>query len=336
LNHAPWAWHNFVGIEFQIRLRVFVADLSATKPTLLVMAAGMGSRFGGLKQVEPVGPGGESLLDYSVFDALRAGFGRVVFVIRRDFEEIFREQVGRRFGGRVAIDYVFQELTRLPGNFAPPVGRAKPWGTAHAVWCAAGVVNEPFAAINADDFYGRDAFAQVARFLGRSSPSAKSGPSVPCALAGYRLGDTLSEHGTVSRGVCLIDRHGQLTSIEERTNIERSEDGAAIARASDGSITKFAPDTIVSMNCWGFPPTMFSLLEATLTRFLAIHGSDLKAECYLPTAVTESLSAGIAAVDVLPVRGSWFGITHRDDKPRVVAALAQLIASGEYPARLWT
>src|SRR5690606_26241384 len=229
----------------------------------------------------------ETLLDYSVFDAIRAGYGRVVFVIRRDFEAVFRERIGRRFENRIAVDYVFQELTRLPGNVTPPAGREKPWGTAHAVWCAAGAVREPFAAINADDFYGRDALAQLARFLAQPAPSpADVGPAtIRCAMAGYRLADTLSEHGSVSRGVCAVDADGQLSAIEEVTAITAAPAGAGRVQLADGHERLLPPDTVVSMNCWGFPPTIFAALEDTLTRFLAAQGTELKSECYLPAAV---------------------------------------------------
>lgn len=294
----------------------------------------MGSRYGALKQVEAFGPHGETLLDYSVYDALRAGFGRVVFVIRRDFEAVFRERVGQRFAGRVPVDYVFQELTRLPAPYTPPAGREKPWGTAHAVWCAREVVTTPFAVINADDFYGRDAFAQLAAFLGSRGMDAAVAPA-RAVMAGYRLADTLSEHGTVSRGVCQVDAAGRLEAIEEVTAIAAAPGGAGRVSLPDGHERLLPPDTLVSMNCWGFPPSIFAQFEATLSRFLAARASDLKAECYLPTAVTEALDAGLATVDVLPVRASWFGVTHRDDKPRVIAALNQLLETSDYPAPLW-
>lgn len=305
------------------------------KPTLLVMAAGMGSRFGGAKQIEPVGPNGETLLDYSVYDALRAGFDRIVFIIRKDFESIFRERVGARFEKRVAVDYVFQELDRVPDPlFQPPAGRTKPWGTGHAVWCAANAVRRPFVVINADDFYGRDAFASLARFFaGAAKPSAAD--PVRFAMAGYRLADTLSEHGTVSRGVCRVDAQMQLLGIEEITAIESVGDGSGRARLTDGGLRTLAADTLVSMNCWGFTPAFFSMLEDGLLRFLAARGQDLKGEYYLPAAVAEAIGAGRAATQVVPVRASWFGVTYREDKPRVVAAVAKLIASGAYPAALW-
>jgi CTP:molybdopterin cytidylyltransferase MocA len=299
------------------------------------MAAGMGSRYGGLKQVEPFGPGGETLLDYSVFDALRAGFGHVVFVIRREFESMFRERIGRRFEQRIAVDYVFQELTRLPGGHQAPAGREKPWGTAHAVWCAADAVHEPFVAINADDFYGRDAFAQLAHFFARTAGGPVAAGPMQCAMAGYRLADTVSEHGSVSRGVCNVDGSGRLTAIEEVTSITAAPAGAGRARLSDGHERLLPPETVVSMNCWGFPASIFPLFEGTLTAFLVRHGTELKAECYLPTAVTEAINRGTATVDMLPVHATWFGITHRDDRPRVIAALEKLHATGEYPPRLW-
>ncbi len=307
--------------------------MTSPKPTLLVMAAGMGSRFGGLKQVEPFGPHGETLLDYSVHDALRSGFGRVVFVVRRAFAELFRERVGGRFEGRLSVDYVPQELDDLPGGHAPPAGRAKPWGTAHAVWCARGAIDGPFAAINADDFYGRDAFARLAESFTRG-PAAESGPA-RVAMAGYRLADTLSEHGTVSRGVCTVDGRGRLVGIEELTAIEAVGGGSGRVRLADGGELLLPADALVSMNCWGFPAAVFDLLDDALRRFLAEHGGDLKSECYLPAAVAEAVAGGRALVEVLPVRATWFGVTHREDKPRVVEALRRLVAAGEYPERLW-
>jgi len=308
------------------------------KPTLLVMAAGMGSRFGGAKQIEPVGPNGETLLDYSVHDALRAGFDRVVFIIRTDFEAVFRERVGSRFEKRVAVDYVFQEIDRLPDPlFVPPAGRTKPWGTGHAVWCAANAVRRPFAVINADDFYGRDAFAGLAKFLAAAAKPSGADTSAPArfAMAGYRIADTLSEHGTVSRGVCRVDAQTRLLGIEELAAIEAAGDGSGRARLPDGTARFLAADTLVSMNCWGFTPAFFPMLEDGLLQFLATRGTDAKAEYYLPSAVAEAIHVGRAEVQVVPVRASWFGVTYREDKPRVIAAIAKLIASGEYPAALW-
>jgi NDP-sugar pyrophosphorylase family protein len=294
-----------------------------TPPTLLILAAGMGSRYGGLKQIDPVGPSGETILDYAVFDALRAGFGRVVFVIRRDFEDMFRAQVGARYAGRAAVEYVFQSLDALPGGAVPPAGREKPWGTGHAVWCARGAITGPFAVVGADDFFGAEAFRQLARFLAR--PAAAAGEPHRFAMVGYRLDRTLSEHGTVSRGLCRVGPGGRLESIEERTGI----DGAALAAAG------LRGDETVSMNCFGFTPALFSALEAQLREFLAARGGEPKSEFYLPAAVSTLIAQGAATVDVLPTGDSWFGVTNRADKPRVEAALAALVAAGAYPAKLF-
>lgn len=288
-------------------------------PTLLVLAAGMGSRYGGLKQIDPVGPSGETVLDYAVFDAQRAGFGRVVFVIRRDFEALFREKIGARYAGRIAVDYVFQSLDALPADFAVPSGREKPWGTGHAVWCARAAVKENFAVINADDFYGADSFGQLAKFLA-------SARGAQAAMVGFKLSNTLSEHGAVSRGVCVADAAGALRSITEQTGILASEVGAG---------KKFSGDELVSMNCWGFTPELFGALDAQLREFLAARGGEAKAEFYLPAAVSEQIARGQSGVRVLPTASAWFGVTYRDDKPRVSAAIAALVAAGKYPARLF-
>jgi len=295
--------------------------LTAMAPTLLVLAAGMGSRYGGLKQIDPVGPTGETVLDYAVFDARRAGFGRVVFVIRRDFEKLFREKIGARYEGRIAIDYVFQSLDALPAGFTVPAGREKPWGTGHAVWCARDAVRENFAAINADDFYGADSFVQLANFLGETH-------GAQAAMVGFRLANTLSEHGAVSRGVCEADAAGALRSIAERTGILAGEVGA-------GPGKKFSGDELVSMNCWGFTPALFGALDAQLREFLAASGGDAKAEFYLPAAVSEQIARGQASVRVLPTASAWFGVTYREDKPRVTAAIAELVRRGVYPEKLF-
>lgn len=303
-------------------------------PTLLVLAAGMGSRYGGLKQIDPVGPSGETVLDYAVFDALRAGFDRVVFVIRRDFEEIFRAQIGASYAGRIAVDYVFQSLDALPAGFTVPAGREKPWGTGHAVWCAREALRGNFAVINADDFYGADSFARLGAFL--QAPTAPgydpmSGHRPPKTLAaefamvGFRLNRTLSEHGAVSRGVCAI-ADGRLSGIVERTGIVADDVGAG---------KTFSGEETVSMNCWGFTPAALTGLEARLREFLVEQGGELKAEFYLPAAVAGLVARGEATVRVLPTASTWFGVTYREDKPRVQAAIAELVASGAYPARLF-
>jgi choline kinase len=287
---------------------------------LVVLAAGMGSRYGGLKQVDPVGPSGETLLDYGVYDALRAGFGRIVFVIRKDFAGVFREQVGSRYEGRAEISYAFQSLDDVPALPGGTASRLKPWGTGHAVWCARSAITAPFAVINADDFYGRDSFRQLANFLGRA-PDAKR-----YALVGFRLGQTLSEHGKVSRGLVSV-KNGRLAAIEERTGIEACDVGPG--KALTGEET-------VSMNCWAFPREVLPRLGRAFEEFLARNGADPKAEFYLPTAISALVASGEAEVEILPTASRWFGITYREDKPRVEAALAELIKSGDYPADLRT
>ena len=287
--------------------------------TLVVLAAGMGSRYGGLKQIDPVGPAGETVLDYAVFDAIRAGFARVVFVIRRDFDALFREKIGARYAGRIAVDYVYQSLDALPAGFAPPPAREKPWGTGHAVWCAREAVRENFAVINADDFYGADSFARLARFLA----DAQGGEF---AMVGFRMVNTLSEHGTVSRGVCTSGAGGALQSIMEVTSIAATDVGAG---------KKYSGAEIVSMNCWGFTPALFPGLDAQFRAFLAARGSEAKSEFYLPAAVSALIARGEARVRVLPTESTWFGVTYREDKPRVSAAIAALIQAGRYPAKLF-
>jgi len=294
--------------------------------TLLVLAAGMGSRYGGLKQIDPVGPSGETVLDYAVFDALRAGFGRVVFVIRKEFEAVFREQIGAKYAGRVEVDYVFQSVDALPEGFVASAGREKPWGTGHAVWCAREAVPGPFAVINADDFYGADSFRRLGAFLQEKGGGATGGAAAEFAIVGFRLARTLSEHGAVSRGVCAVGADGRLASIVERTGIEPAQVGAG---------REFSGEEIVSMNCWGFGREVFAGLEVQLREFLAAKGGEPKAEFYLPAAVSTMIGRGEATVRVLRTESAWFGVTYREDKPRVVAAIAELVKRGEYPARLF-
>lgn len=290
--------------------------------TLVVLAAGLGSRYGGLKQIDPVGPGGETVLDYAVFDALRAGFTRVVFVIRRDFEALFREKIGGRYAGRATVDYVFQSLDALPPTFSPPAGREKPWGTGHALWCAREAVTENFAVINADDFYGADSFGQLVKFLSRAQPA--TGPEY--AMVGFRLANTLSEHGVVSRGVAAAGSNGELRSIVEHPGIAPTDVGEG---------RTFSGDEIVSMNCWGFTPELFAGLDGQFRGFLVEEASGPKAEFYLPAAVSAMINVDQARVRVLPTESAWFGVTYREDKPRVQAAIAELVQRGEYPERLW-
>jgi UTP-glucose-1-phosphate uridylyltransferase len=297
-----------------------------SKPTLLVLAAGMGSRYGGLKQIDPVGPNGETIIDYSIYDALRAGFGKLVFVIRHDFEKQFQESIGSRFEKRIPVEYVFQELDMLPPGFSVPAGRTKPWGTTHAILLAEHVVREPFAAINADDFYGRQAYLVLAQHL--------TSGTADYAMVGFILRNTLSEHGSVARGVCHVDRQNYLQSVIEMTKIER--DGAGVKNTeADGKITTLTGDEPVSMNYWGFTPAVFGHLRERFAGFLNNSGNDLKSECYIPSTVNELVTAGQARVKVLRSGDSWFGVTYREDRPRVVESIRKLIARGDYPAKLW-
>lgn len=298
------------------------------KPALLVLAAGMGSRFGGLKQIEPVGPSGETVIDYSVFDALRAGFGKIVFLIRRDFEADFRERVGKRWESRADVVYAHQSVDQLPGGFKPPAGREKPWGTGHALWCARNAISTPFAAINADDFYGADAYAKIAGFLAEKHPS----PPRFC-MVGYRLGQTLSGHGAVTRGVCRLNADGFLEGVEEVTGLERDGDGAS-ARRLDGSARHFPGSKIVSMNCWGFQPAVFEEIGHSLLSFLKAYGGNATAEFYLPAAIADLVSKGGANVRVLETGARWLGVTYRDDKAGVVESIAALTVAGDYPSPL--
>jgi hypothetical protein len=293
-----------------------------SSPTLLVLAAGMGSRYGGLKQLDAVGPNGETLLDYSVHDAIRAGFSRVVFLIRRDIEQEFREKVGARYEGRLPVGYAFQELGDLPGDFTPPPGRTKPWGTAQAVWCAREAITTTFAAINADDFYGAESFRVMAEFL--RGVDTRVEPA-QFAMTAFRLDRTLSEHGTVARGICEVGADGLLRSIEELTDITRRTDGEI---AASGRV--LAGDAPVSMNFWGFTPQIFPLLKDELLRFLAEEGTSEKTECYLPTAVAGMISSNRVQVRVLESASDWFGVTYREDRERVVRSIAALVAGGGY------
>jgi NDP-sugar pyrophosphorylase family protein len=284
------------------------------------MAAGMGSRYGGLKQLDAVGPGGETIIDYSIYDALRAGFARLVFVIRHDIEAPFREAIGSKFEKRIAVDYVFQELDKLPPGFTVPEGRTKPWGTTQAVLLAEGIVGEPFAAINADDFYGRESFQVLADFL-----RAGSGDH---AMVGYTLRNTLSEHGSVSRGVCECDAGGYLRAVVELTKIEKH------GRSAQAEGRDFSGDELVSMNFWGFTPALFSSLRERFEAFLRRSGQELKSESYIPTTVNELVASGAARVKVLSTPSSWFGVTYKEDKPHVTASVRALIARGDYPEKL--
>ena len=295
-------------------------------PALLVLAAGMGSRYGGLKQMDAVGPCGEAIVDYSIYDALRAGFRRVVFVLRKEIETEFRQKVGARFEHLVEVGYVLQDLQHVPAGFHVPAGRTKPWGTTHAVLAAEGTINGPFAVINADDFYGAESYRLLAEHLRNAAAEH--------ALVGYVLRRTLSEYGAVARGVCAVDAHGLLRDVTEMTQIERV--GTQIRNTlADGRATELTGDELVSMNLWGLRAEIFPLLRERLAAFLAAHGTELKSECYLPATVSELIGAGKAAVRVLPTPETWFGVTYQQDKPEVVASVRRLIEAGQYPERLW-
>jgi dTDP-glucose pyrophosphorylase len=301
------------------------------KPTLLILAAGMGSRYGGLKQLDAMGPSGEVVLDYSVFDAIRAGFGKVVFVIRREFEEQFRTQIGAKFAERITVEYAFQDLNDLPEGFSLPEGRTKPWGTAHALLSAEKVVHEPFLMINADDFYGRDAFAKIAADL--MTPRADDGKS-HYSMVGFYLKNTLSDHGYVSRGVCDRGSDGMLKTVLEMTKIYRTPTGAE-NREVEGAYVPLTGDEVVSMNFFGFTPDVFGHLRAAFVAFLQERGQDLKAECYVPASIDALIQAGKADVRVLESNDSWFGVTYPEDKADVVASIRALVDQGAYPHSLW-
>jgi hypothetical protein len=301
------------------------------QPTLLVLAAGMGSRYGGLKQIDPMGPHGETVLDYSVFDAIRAGFGRVVFIIREDFADAFKHGIGARFADRIQVDYAFQRLDDLPATFSVPPGRTKPWGTAHAVRAARAMVNEPFAVINADDFYGHDAYQRAAAFLARPAPA--NGKS-HYAMVGYPLVNTLSDHGDVNRGICATDSKHLLTAVEEYVKIEREADGVVRGNSLDGQRNPIPEIGPVSMNFWAFTPSFFTQLEQNFCNFLTEFGQQEKSEYYIPTVVDALIRADTADCEVLETTSHWFGVTYPEDKPHVVASIRKLIATGEYPERL--
>ena len=295
------------------------------KPTLLVLAAGMGSRYGGLKQMDGVGPNGEAILDYSVTDAIRAGFGKVVFVIRHSFADDFKRVFNKEhFHNQIDVEYVYQELDKLPAGFTVPEGREKPWGTNHAILMAKEVIHEPFAIINADDFYGGDAFKVIADFLCQQEHTQGN-----YCMVGYRLENTLSENGSVSRGVCEIDEQGLLVGMTERTAISRTNNGIEY-KDTDGSLHPLTPDTTVSMNLFGFTPDYFGESEKLFVTFLQEKGQEMKSEYYIPYAVNTFIANGYAKMNVLKTTAQWFGVTYKEDRPSVVARLKALHDQGVY------
>ncbi len=299
------------------------------KPTLFILAAGTGSRYGGLKQLDPVGPNGETIMDYSVYDAMRAGFGKVVFVIRKDFEEDFRAKILSKYQNHVAVDVVFQGIDALPEGYTCPSDRTKPWGTNHAVLMGKGVINEPFAVINADDFYGRGAYEAISEFL--SNPSGKKGDY--CMVA-FRVGNTVTQNGSVSRGVCSTT-NGLLTTVVERGGINIADDGKIVYPDGDTNV-ELDPMTPVSMNFWGFTPDYFDFSEREFIKFLDEKIDTPKAEYFIPSVVDTLINSGEATVKVLGTDSLWFGVTYADDRQGVIEKLAALHAAGEYPAKLFS
>ena len=300
------------------------------KPTLLILAAGIGSRYGGLKQLDAIGPNGETIIDYSIFDAIRAGFGKVVFVINERIEKDFNEVIIKKLQPHIQIEYVFQEIWKVPEGASWPRERTKPWGTGHALLMASGTIDTPFAVINADDFYGREAYKTLTNYYADWTSEREN----DYAMVAFEIGKTLSDHGFVCRGVCQTDQGDNLVDVVERTWIERKPAGIVYKDEEENFIS--LPDkTVVSMNFWGFTPSFFGYLHAGFQQFLAANGEDLKAEYYIPTAVNQLIQDHIATVRVLPCAAKWYGITYKEDKEMVVEGIRQLIEKGEYPEKLW-
>ncbi len=302
------------------------------KPTLVIMAAGMGSRFGGLKQLTPVGPNGQLLIDYSIYDAIQAGFGKIVFVIKHAIEKEFKELLGNRIAEKIPVEYVYQELDRLPEGYTVPEGRTKPWGTGHAILCCRGVVNEPFMVINADDFYGRESYQLLSDFLSKPQPE---GP-MSFAMSAYILENTLTENGYVSRGICSVDENGKLCGLVERTHIEMV-DGKAQFSEDDGKTWEVLPaGCAVSMNAWAFPATMLDHLDERFKAFLdtTAKANPAKAEFFLPFAVNDMMADGEAETTVLRTPDRWYGMTYAEDKIDVQKAIADMTEKGIYPVEM--
>lgn len=296
------------------------------KPTLLILAAGMASRYGSMKQTEGFGPSGETIMDYSIYDSIRAGFGKVVFIIRKDFSDLFKAQYDKKLAGKIEVDYVYQEMDAFVDPQYLPADRTKPWGTGHAVLCAIDAVKEPFAVINADDFYGKDAFVKAANFL-------KDEYQNKYAIIGYRLDKTLSEHGTVSRGVCEVNAQNQLSSITERTKIYKEND--TVIYEENGQKIPVAGDSSVSMNFWCFHPQVFGLIQELFNNFPKDNIENIKAEFFIPIIADNFIKNKNGIVDVVQTDAQWFGVTYKEDAPSVKEKLSKLIEAGEYPSSLW-
>ena len=303
------------------------------KPTLVILAAGMGSRYGGLKQIDPIDDEGHKIIDFSIYDALKAGFGKVVFIIKKENEVDFRTLVGDPISKHMEVEYVFQDIKDVPEGFVMDPERVKPWGTTHALQCCKGVVNEPFAVINADDYYGRSAYTTLYEYL----TGHEDGEVPPYAMVGYELKNTLTDKGSVARGICVTNEQGFLEDIVERTKIIKTETGAAFTEDEGATYTDVSVDSLVSMNMWAFYPSVFELFDEALERFFRedVPKKPLKAECLIPTEVDKLLKAGKATVEVLSSQDRWFGVTYQEDKPYVKASIAELKEEGLYPKKLW-
>ena len=302
------------------------------KPTLLLLAAGMGSRYGGLKQLDGLGPNGETIMDYSIYDAIKAGFGKIVFVIRKDFEEDFRKKIMPKYEGHIPAEICFQSLDSLPADFTVPEGRQKPWGTNHAVMMAEGVIREPFCVINCDDFYNRDAFMVIGKFLAELPEKSTN----HYAMVGFRVGNTLSENGTVARGVCSTDATGNLSTVVERTEVMRVN-GTVSYKDEQGAWVGIDDNTPVSMNMWGFTPDYFTHSDAYFREFLSDpkNRENLKAEFFIPLMINKLVNEKTATVKVLDTTSKWFGVTYAADRNGTVTRIKQLINEGVYPAKLF-
>lgn len=298
------------------------------KPTLYILAAGMGSRYGGLKQLDGVGPSGETIMDYSVYDAIRAGFGKIVFVIRHDFADEFRNRILSKYDGHIPVEVVFQEIDSIPEGFVVPESRTKPWGTGHAVLMAKDVIKEPFGVINADDYYGVETFRILADALRKLE-----GKSGEFCMVGFKIDNTLSENGGVSRGHCIVDQNGYLTDVNECHNIQRK--GDRIVYSLDGEEKDFPNDAYVSMNVWGFTPDYFNYSEQSFIEFLKNRGAELKSEFYIPSVVNEMIKSGRATLKVEETPSKWFGVTFAADRDQTVAQFNKLVESGIYPSPLF-
>ena len=298
------------------------------KPTLLVLAAGMGTRYGGNKQLDEVGPSGETIIDYSIYDAIRAGFGKIVFVIRRDIEDQVKERFVKKLKGKIEVDYVFQEITNLPEGVKVHPDRSKPWGTSHAILVTSQKIKEPFGVINADDYYGVESFGILHDFLVNDKD-----PNNYC-IVGYKMKNTLSEHGHVNRGVCKVGSDGLLQNIVETRQIEKTPDGAK-APDEQGNMQKFTGDEIVSMNLWGFKASCFTFLTREFRNFINEKGMDLKAELDIPTSVDKFVKSGEITIKILMSNDRWFGVTYREDKPYVVESIKNMVSKGIYPAKIY-